>query len=110
MGTYCCETKYENLLNAGYEQLLRVRRRAEQTLCAAGQHELGRCLEAFNLMDIAEAALLCSRERRETRLNRYDPFRRVDHAEENPAMNKFLVYSRKDNQASFRWRAMRVLN
>lgn len=110
MGTYCCETKYENLLNAGYEQLLRVRRRAEQTLCAAGQHELGRCLEAFNLMDIAEAALLCSRERRETRLNRYDPFRRVDHAEENPAMDKFLVYSCKDNQASFRWRAMRVLN
>ena len=87
-----------------------MRRRAEQTLCAAGQHELGRCLEAFNLMDIAEAALLCSRERRETRLNRYDPFRRVDHAEENPAMDKFLVYSRKDNQASFRWRAMRVLN
>lgn len=104
MGQYCCETKYEALLDAGLEQLLRVRRRAEQTLCAANQHELGRCLEAFNLMDIAEAALLTSRERRETRLDRYDPFRRVDYSEEQPEMNQFLLYSQKNGQPCFRWR------
>lgn len=110
MAYYCCEHKYEALLDAGLEQLDRVRRRAEFTLGAANQHELGRCLEAFNLMDIAEAALRTSKERKETRTDRYDPFIRVDYTVENPEMSKFLLYSSVDGTPNFRWRAPHVLD
>lgn len=110
MSHYCCEYKYEELLDAGLEQLARVRRRAEFTLAAADQHELGRCLEAFNLMDIAEAALRTSKERKETRLDRYDPFKRVDYETENPDMAKFLLYSIADGKPHFRWRAPHTLD
>lgn len=110
MSYYCCEYKYESLLDAGLEQLSRVRRRAEFTLAAADQHELGRCLEAFNLMDIAEAALRTSKERKETRLDRYDPFKRVDYDTENPDMAKFLLYSISDGKPNFRWRAPHTLD
>lgn len=110
MQHYCCEEKYETLLDAGLEQLERVRRRAEITLSAASQHELGRCLEAFNLMDIAEAALRTSKERRETRLDRYDPFLRTDYDTENPDMAKFLLYSMVEGRPHFRWRAPHVLS
>lgn len=110
MAHYCCEYKYEALLDAGLEQLDRVRRRAEFTLGAANQHELGRCLEAFNLMDIAEAALRTSKERKETRPDRYDPFIRVDYTAENPEMDKFLLYSTADGTPNFRWRAPHVLS
>ncbi len=109
MQHYCCEYKYEALLDAGLEQLARIRRRAEFTLAAANQHELGRCLEAFNLMDIAEAALNTSKERKETRLGRYDPFLRVDYNAENKDMAKFLLYSLVDGKPSFRWRAPNTL-
>ncbi len=110
MAHYCCEYKYEALLDAGLEQLERVRRRAEHSLAAENQHELGRCLEAFNLMDIAEAALRTSKERKETRLDRYDPFLRVDYDAENPDMAKFLLYSRVDGVPRFRWRTPHVLS
>ncbi len=109
MKHYCCEYKYEALLEAGLEQLQRVRRRAELHLSAGNQHELGRCLEAFNLMDIAEAALRTSKERRETRPDRYDPFLRVDYDTEHPDMAKFLLYSLVEGKPCFRWRNPHVL-
>ncbi|MDL2307176.1 FAD-dependent oxidoreductase [Desulfovibrio sp. OttesenSCG-928-C06] len=110
MGHYCCETKYENLLVAGQEQLARVRRRAEHTLAASCQHELVRCLEALNLMEIAEASLTASLERKETRQDSYDPFRRVDYTEENPEMRKFLVYSKEDGKHRLHWRSPRTIS
>jgi succinate dehydrogenase/fumarate reductase flavoprotein subunit len=99
--------RYASLLEAGVDHLRHVRQRALNTLAAANLHELMRCLEALNLMEIGETSMLCALERKETRADKYDPFTRVDFPDENPDMKKFLVFKRVEGVPSCEWRTPR---
>ena len=107
MDYYAGEIRYETLLQAGLEHLRKVRERALGTLMAKNPHELMRCLEALNLMDVGEAIILCALERKESRLTRWETFVRVDYPEENEAMNKLLVLKLENGRPVFHLREPR---
>jgi succinate dehydrogenase/fumarate reductase flavoprotein subunit len=84
---------------AGYNQLLRIKKKAQSILKASNQHDLYQFLEVLNLMDVAELVLLAINERKESR----GQARRQDYPFVNPMLNKLLVISLKEGQPSFRW-------
>jgi len=96
----------ENTLMAGYNQLLRIREKAQRILKARNQHELYHCLGVLNLMGIAELVLLAVNERKESR----DQARRQDYPFTNPMLNKLLVITQKDGKPTFRWEKPRRLS
>jgi succinate dehydrogenase/fumarate reductase flavoprotein subunit len=90
----------ESTFMAGYNQLLRIRKKAKQQLKASNQHDLYHCLEVLNLMDFAELAILTANERKESR----GAARRMDYPFTNPSLaNKILVISQKNGKPTFRW-------
>ncbi len=101
MFDYAGSIRYENLLNAGLNQLQRLKEKAHKTIIAKNPHELMRCLEVLNLLDIAEVIFLAVIERKETR----DKFFRLDFPFQNPLLDgKRLVCKLKHNRPSFEWR------
>ena len=56
-----------NLFRAGKKYLQDLKRYAEKQLMASNGHELMRVLEVMDLIDVAEAVMLCSENRKETR-------------------------------------------
>ncbi|MFC1902748.1 FAD-binding protein [Chloroflexota bacterium] len=109
MNYYAGYEKYETLLNAGMAQLEKIRRRALHTLAAKNMHELMRCIEALNLMDVGEIAMLCALERKETRSSKWGSLIRIDYPETRQDMNKLLILSLKEGKPVFKWREPRTI-
>lgn len=74
MFDYSGMVRSETLLEAGLNHLRRLKQKARGTLAASNQHELMRCLEVLNLLDLGELVMIGAKERKETRGNH----RRVD--------------------------------
>ncbi len=104
MSFYAGEIRYESLLNMGLARLRKVRESALKTLKAENLHDLMRCLEALNLIDVSEAIILSARERKESRLTKWETFARIDYTKENPDMNRFLILRSDGGRPSFSWR------
>lgn len=100
MSDYAGLVRSETLLEQGLRNLGRLREKAYKTMVARNGHELGRCLETFNLLDVGEAVMLCARERRETR-GRHN---RTDYPFTNPLLDKFLHIRKEDGKPVFEWR------
>ncbi|MDP2917021.1 MAG: FAD-binding protein, partial [Dehalococcoidia bacterium] len=64
MHDYCWNIRSENLLNAGTGHLRRLKKRTYDTVVALNQHELGRCLEVYKLMDLGELVFFAAKERK----------------------------------------------
>jgi len=107
MGYYAGEIRYETLLQAGLTHLRKIRERALSTLMAKNPHELMHCLEALNLMDVGEAVILCTLERKESRVTKWETFVRVDYPEEDAAMNKLLILKMENGKPVFHLREPR---
>ncbi len=97
---YAGLVRSETLLDQGLKNIDRLRKRVKDTLFARNGHELGRCLEVLNLLDIGQAVMLCARERRETRARH----NRTDYPFTNPLMNKYLTIRKEDGQVIFDWK------
>jgi len=93
-------TRSESILEQGLRNLGRLKDKAHQTLAAANGHELGRCLEALNLLDVGEAVILAAKERKETR----GRHKRMDYPFTNPLLDKFLVIKMVDGKPVFSWK------
>lgn len=91
MQDYAGAVRSESLLTAGLGHLRRLREKTYNTITAKNQHELMRCLEVINLLDIGELVFLASIERRETR----GSFRRHDYPFTNPVMNNKQIICKK---------------
>jgi succinate dehydrogenase/fumarate reductase flavoprotein subunit len=89
----------ESTLMAGYNQLLRLRDRANRILMAGNQHDLYHCLEVLNLLDAAELVLLAVNERKESR----GESKRIDYPFMNPMLDKIMVVNNKKGKPSFSW-------
>ena len=93
MQDYAGAVRSESLLTAGLSHLRRLRKKTDKTMMAKNQHELMRCLEVTNLLDIGELVFLASIERRETR----GRFQRHDYPFTNPSMNNKRIVCRRIN-------------
>ena len=94
------EVRSETLLQAGLHALGRLREKANTSLSAANPHELCRCLEVFNLLDVGEVVLSTARERKETRGKHI----RTDYPFTNPQMAKLLMVRKERQGPVFEWR------
>ena len=74
----------ETLLKSAYKYLTDLKRYAIEQMKAENSHELVRCLEVLDLLDLGQATALCSENRKESR-GMYN--RRVDYPFTNPLMN-----------------------
>jgi succinate dehydrogenase/fumarate reductase flavoprotein subunit len=107
MDYYMGRVRSETMLEAGWKHLQDLKARAFAELRAENSHELMRCLEVLNLMDVAEMSILAARERKETRFlpNHYRAsyeHYRVDYPEtDDENWFRFLVLKRQNGQVVF---------
>jgi succinate dehydrogenase/fumarate reductase flavoprotein subunit len=80
--------KSEGILNEGLRRLGSLRREFLPKLMAKNPHYLMRCLEARNLLDVAELHFKASMERKETR----GAYRRFDYTEEDPQRDNQITW------------------
>ncbi|MBW1802530.1 MAG: FAD-binding protein, partial [Deltaproteobacteria bacterium] len=97
------EVRSESLLNAGLLGLRRLRQKADGGLIAANAHELCRCMEVLNLMEVGELIFIAARERTETRGKHI----RTDYPFTNPQLAKLLVLKREDGKPVMEWRPIK---
>lgn len=108
MSFYAGEYRYESVLQMGLARLRQIRKIASDTLLARNLHELMRCLEALNLIDVSEAIILSTLERKESRVTKWETFTRIDFPKENPEMNRLLILKLENGQPEFSWREPRT--
>ena len=89
------------LLEAGSFHLGRLKRKAFEIMRAGNQHEVGRCLEVLNLIDLGELVFLGAMDRKETRGNHV----RIDYPLTNPRFNKKVhIVKKVDGKPVTEWR------
>lgn len=103
MGDYVGDPRSESLLQAGLDHLRRLKDKAHKTIMAQNPHELGRCLEVLNLLDIGELIFIAATERKETRGLHI----RADYPFTLSALEKFLVIKKIDDKPIIDWKEIR---
>jgi len=102
MQDYAGWLRSEALLEAGSAHLARLKKKTYQIIRAGNQHEVMRCLEVLNLIELGELVFTGALERRETRGNHV----RLDYPLTNPRMNKQVqIQKRIDGKPVTEWRA-----
>lgn len=96
------KVRSETLLRAGYKYICDLKKYAENELAAENSHELMRCIEVLDMLDVAQAVFFATQNRKESR----GPFhRRADYTFTNPLMNNKFQTVRKtgdDFESEFR--------
>jgi succinate dehydrogenase/fumarate reductase flavoprotein subunit len=100
MWDYAGLVRSETLLDAGERALLRLKEKARKSMVARNSHELMRCLEVLNMIELGELIFLTAKERRETRGKHI----RVDHPFTNPLLEKLLVVKKTEKGPVLEWR------
>jgi succinate dehydrogenase/fumarate reductase flavoprotein subunit len=103
MWDYAGLVRSETLLEAGQRALLRLKKKAEKSMIARNSHELMRCLEVLNMIEIGELIFTTARERKETRGKHI----RVDYPFTNPLLEKLLVVKKTEKGPVLEWRQAR---
>lgn len=103
MNDYAGVIRSETLLAAGITLLQRLKKKAYATMIAKNQHELIRCLEVLNLLDLGELMFISMRERKETRGQHV----RSDYPFTNPLLNMWLVIKKAEGNPVTEWREFR---
>jgi succinate dehydrogenase/fumarate reductase flavoprotein subunit len=99
MTEYCGSVRSDSLLEQGLRNLDRLQEKVSKTLLARNGHELGRCLEVINLLEVGKVVMLGARERKETRGRHFRP----DYPFTNPLMDKLLIIKKVDGKPVLRW-------
>ncbi len=93
MAQYCgYKIRSESLLRAGYKYVSDLKRFALAQLKAEDAHDLMRCLEVLDMLDVAQATILVTANRKETRGAFH---RRADYTYTNPLLNNKFQTIRK---------------
>lgn len=101
MYDYAGSVRNEALLNQGLSHLRRLKEKADTTMIARNQHELWRCLEVLNMLDIGELVFLMAFDRKETRGLHVRP----DYPFTNPMLDKAHIIRLRDGKPVIRWRS-----
>jgi succinate dehydrogenase/fumarate reductase flavoprotein subunit len=97
---YAGKVRNESLLLQGIHHLRRIKEKARTTMMAKNPHELGRCLEVLNMLDLGEATFIMALDRKETRGLHVRP----DYPFTNPTLNQAHILSQKDGKTRTQWR------
>jgi succinate dehydrogenase/fumarate reductase flavoprotein subunit len=101
MSDYVGAVRSESLLDQAVRNLSFLKKKASDLLMARNGHELGRCLEALNLIDFGQAVIYAASQRKETRGTHH----RTDYPFSNPFMDKRqFVKMRRDGRLVSKWR------
>ena len=100
MRDYGGEVRSETLLSAGLTHLERLKKKVCSSLAAANPHELMRCLEVLNMLDMGEVVVAAARERKETRGKHVRP----DYLFTNPLPDQLLVVKKVNERPVIEWR------
>ena len=96
---YAGHVRNETLLKQGLSHLRRLKAKADNELMAKNAHEMGRCLEVLNMLEIGELTFLMALDRRETR----GLHNRPDYPFTNPTLNKAHTVVLKDQKPEIQW-------
>lgn len=101
MGDYAWPIRSEASLDAGLQHIRRLREEARATITARAPHELARCAEVLNLLDLGELVFVTGKERKETR----GMHKRADYPLLDPRLSsKALFVKNIDGIPSMEWR------
>lgn len=103
MQDHAGELRSQPLLEAGSFHLDRLKQKAFEIMRAGNQHEVGRCLEVLNLIELGELVFLGAMDRKETRGNHV----RIDYPLANPRFNKKVhIVKKVDGKPVTEWRVV----
>lgn len=100
MYDYAGKVRSEPLLRQGLSHLYRIKAEVYNSMVARNPHELRRCLEVLNLLDIGELVFLAAADRKETR----GLHNRPDYPFTNPILNKYHIVKQTDGKLVSEWR------
>ncbi|MGD8362723.1 MAG: FAD-binding protein [Gemmatimonadota bacterium] len=100
MNDYAGTVRNEALLEQGLAHLRRIKDKARHELMARNSHELWRCLEVLNLMELGELVFVLALDRKETR----GLHRRPDYPFTNPTLDQAHVVRRVEGTPHVGWR------
>lgn len=98
---YAGHVRNESLLLQGLHHLRRIKEKAWTTMVARNSHELGRCLEVLNMLDLGEATFVMALDRKESRGLHVRP----DYPFIDPTLNQAHIISRKAGKTRINWRS-----
>lgn len=100
MNDYAGAVRYKNSLVQGLNHLRRLKQDAHNSLIANNPHELGRCLEVLNLLDLGELIMIAAEDRKESR----GQIQRPDYPFTNPLLNSFHIIKQAKGDTATEWR------
>ena len=104
MRDYVGNVRSGALLRAGFSYLRRLKNKAYNTMVAKNQHELGRCLEVLNLIELGELVFVAANARKETK----GTVVRSDYPLPNPRWrSKVLIVKNIDGKPTTEWRKVK---
>jgi len=86
MVDHASSARSDTMLNAGLNHLRRLKEKARATMIARNQHELMRCMEVLDLLDLGELVFISAGDRKETRGTHV----RTDYPFTNPLLGEGL--------------------
>jgi len=103
MSDFAAIPRSETFLKAGADHLARISAHTYDTLAASNAHELSRCAEVLNMLEMSRLIIKAARERKESRAKHI----RKDYPFTNPHLNKLIVLRREGDEEIVEWRAVR---
>jgi succinate dehydrogenase/fumarate reductase flavoprotein subunit len=100
MTDYAGKVRNEAVLLQGLSHLRRLKAKADTEMMAPNQHELGRCLEVLNLLDVGELTFHAALDRKETR----GLHNRPDYPFTNPLLNRAHIVHKEGDAPVMGWR------
>jgi succinate dehydrogenase/fumarate reductase flavoprotein subunit len=101
MFDYAGKVRYEALLKQGLAHLRRIREKAEESIMARNPHELWRCLEVLNMLELGELTFLMALDRKETR----GLHMRTDFPYTDPTLAQAHIIHRTGRKDNLGWKA-----
>ena len=103
MWDYAGQVRSQTLLEAGRAALQHLKGKVCTGVAAKNPHELMRCLEVLNLIELGELVFITANERKETRGKHMRP----DYPFTNPLLEKLLIVKRVKDEPVLEWRAIK---
>jgi succinate dehydrogenase/fumarate reductase flavoprotein subunit len=104
MSDYVGAVRSKTLLDQAWRNLNQIKQKASRLLQACNGHELGRCLEVLNLIEVGEAVCYAASKRQETRKGHY----RSDFPFTNPLLDLALLVRKKNGKLVSRWKNVKL--
>ena len=98
---YVGKVRNESLLKQGLQHLRRIKQKTRNTLMAKNPHEVARCLEVLNMLEIGELTFLMALNRKETRGLHVRP----DYPFTDPTLNQAHIIRKIKGKNILDWKS-----